>query len=267
MPRKRHIPPFVPLPWISDPEETSVPAVTSVHIQELRDCHEEEEPHNEVDNDPQLHGNPQPVGVHPGLHVHPPSLHHEQQHTDHHIPLHEHHHGQDIFLPPQLRLPIDAARASHLPSCSQDPSSSSPIPPSSLPSFDSEPSSDPSYSEDYEEGHDFSRIVEEFVKEWLLVELTHNVSKTATDTFWRLALKYIPQLQDYITQGNKILQFQQLRKKLYSTYAPDVSMCVTFQNHTTHATHELQNIISIPKTRFPQNEFKRLLETAKVKVI
>ena len=253
MPRKKKVPPFVPLPWISDQEGASDSSPNTHH-----DGHS---PHHlQVHH---VHDNHQPVGVHPGLHDYP------QDKLQHHEwDLHpasevQQQPAQPCFLATELRLPIDAARVSHLPPSSQNPSTptSTPIPQSSP---NSDPSSDPSYSEEDEQG--ISNLVEELVKEWLLIELTHNVSKHATDSFWKIALKYFPKLNEYISQGNKILQFQQLRKKLYSSYAPDVTMCVTFQNRETNTLHELQEVVSIPKTRFPPNQFKKLYETAKVKV-
>ena len=259
MPRKKKVPPFVPLPWLSDQEGTSASSPNTHH-----DVHS---PHHQQVQVPHLHNvreNHQPVGVHPGLNEYPQAeLHrHEGDLNPASEPAQT---DQPCFLPTQLRLPIDAARFSHLPPSSQDPSTSTSTPiPQSSPVSD--PSSDPSYSEEEEEEDGFSNLVEELVKEWLLIELTHNVSKHATDSFWKLALKYFPQLNEYIAQGNKILQFQQLRKKLYSSYAPDVSMCVAFQNRETDTVHELEDIVSIPKTRFPPNQYKKLYETAKVKV-
>ena len=52
--------------------------------------------------------------------------------------------------------------------------------------------------------------IEELAKRWLMVELTHQVSKTATNEFWRLAMEIIPRLNNV-----RKTTFGHLRKKMY----------------------------------------------------
>ena len=237
MPRPKKLPPFVPIPWISDTDTSSRP-------QSAEECSAVEDP---------LHEH----GVHPGLHI-----------LDEHLMQPP----QSVALPP-LRLPIDAERPSQrFPGQSQasnsSNSSSTHLPTSTFTSHtvnESDPSSSPSSSENSD--NEFSKLLDDLVKQWLLVELTNNVSKHATDAFWRLALKFFPLLTTLPANGKKILQFQQLRKKLYSEYVPDISMCVTFEERETNQLHHLMDITSIPKNRFPPHQYKKLYETAKVKVI
>ena len=240
MPRPKKLPPFVPLPWISDLDTSSTPGST---VEEFSDS-------NSTSN--------VLPGVHPGLHlpqeepgVHPDIGHFPQDVA--HLPQ-----------PPVLRVPIDAERGcQHFAGQSQGTtlSHSPTLPSSSFPSlFPSEPTSDQSFTEDSVD--EFTTVLEDLVKQWLLIELTHSVSKHATESFWKLALEFFPLLTSF--NGKKILQFQQLRKKLYTEYVPDISMCVTFQDRSTDELHILQDITSIPKNRFPPQQSKKLYETAKV---
>ena len=266
MPRQKKIPPFVPLPWISDPDTSSIPGSSASEGGSYNTSSSIVQ-HQEV---PYL----QP-GVHPGLQL--PQLPEHVQHLPHQPSERGEQHNaaqsQVTHLQPglhlPLRLPIDADRgmqhyagqsqgtatnsySTTLPNSSQQP----PSVPSSDPSF----SAESSFSEDSEE--EFSNILDDLVKQWLLVELTHNVSKHATETFWKLAVQFFPLLSSF--NGKKLLQFQQLRKRLYSEYVPDIGMCVTFEDRSTHELHHLQDITCIPKNRFPPHQFKKLYETAKV---
>ena len=73
----------------------------------------------------------------------------------------------------------------------------------------------------------------ELAKAWLSVELSHNISKTASDQLWKLALASFKPLldakiEDKITK--KTPQFPQLRKYLYKQYASPISVRTGYKN-------------------------------------
>ena len=41
---------------------------------------------------------------------------------------------------------------------------------------------------------EYASLVETLSKEWLLIEMSHQVSKTASNAFWKLATELIPKL-------------------------------------------------------------------------
>ena len=68
-------------------------------------------------------------------------------------------------------------------------------------------------------------MLEDLSKKWLHVELSHSISKAASDALWELGLKFFAPLirakeQEYTTK--KTPQFHSLRRKLYKKFAPPV---------------------------------------------
>ena len=68
---------------------------------------------------------------------------------------------------------------------------------------------------DVEVDEDYATIFDDLKSKWLLVELGHTVSKTATDSFWRLALENFP----------KLASAQIRAKKKLANSSPFVSRC------------------------------------------
>ena len=73
--------------------------------------------------------------------------------------------------------------------------------------------------------NEYEKQLHSLSKAWLNVELSHNISKIASNTLWDLALSFVQPLMDAKEQEGvtkKIPKFQQLRKKLYQKYAPKI---------------------------------------------
>ena len=100
--------------------------------------------------------------------------------------------------------------------------------------------------------------------DWLLIELNHKVSKTATDLFWKTALLYIHKLKS--APGNKAThQFKTIRKKLYEGNIPDIHLEIGYKDRTTGKIDVVEDI-STPVRQFPPSKFEKLFEIASIKV-
>lgn len=111
---------------------------------------------------------------------------------------------------------------------------------------------------DEEEGNeeeiDFESTFFSFSKEWLNTQLTHRVSLTASNCFWKLALKYIPKIHELKTAENikkKIPQYLQVKKNLYQDHCPEIRMSFVFLNKADGS------IIKVQDDHTPLNQFLR----------
>ena len=67
----------------------------------------------------------------------------------------------------------------------------------------------------------YTTILETFAKKWLYAELQHNVSKTASNEFWKIALEFIPQVHEASKNSAKKINqssFQRYVKKCTMNY-------------------------------------------------
>ena len=104
--------------------------------------------------------------------------------------------------------------------------------------------------------------IEELAKKWLNIELSHHVSKTASNEFWKVALQIIPKL----VPMKKTPTFPTLRKKMYGSLIPPINLHIAYENK---ATGEVQYVDqeSTPISAFPVSDYTKLFEVATVKVI
>ena len=74
----------------------------------------------------------------------------------------------------------------------------------------------PSGTDEEEEDDSFLTVFQAFSREWLQTQLTHQVSLSASNSFWVLAMKYIPGIHELKTAEriqHKIPQFMQVHYK------------------------------------------------------
>ena len=117
---------------------------------------------------------------------------------------------------------------------------------------------------EYEGSHE--SLVDSLAKEWLLVEICHDVSKTASNAFWRLALNLIPKIEAAKTKNSKkILQFQQVRNRLYQDNVPSIDMEIAYQNTENKEIKSVRSTTT-PLSTFPPATYTKLYEVATVKV-
>lgn len=114
------------------------------------------------------------------------------------------------------------------------------------------------------EGEDYDTILEQLKSAWLLTEVKHKVSKTATDHFWRTALQFFPKLKS--AHGDKKTnQFKSYRKNMYEDLMPPISLEIGYKNRTTGII-EVVNETYTPIKRYPPSQYEKLFEIATVKV-
>ena len=107
-------------------------------------------------------------------------------------------------------------------------------------------------------------ILSKLAKEWIQVEINHKVSKQASDCFWNLGNKMFHNLyQARGDSGKKIPQFSSLRNKLNKT-VPRVNMDVGYTSKTTGEITVVEDVDTIPVSKFPTNEYKKIYEIASV---
>ena len=106
-------------------------------------------------------------------------------------------------------------------------------------------------------------------EDWLHIQLTHDVSASAANSYWKLALASFPALQ--AAKENSDVRkntpgFEHLRRKLYSESCPEVTMNFCFLNKNTSEIEKVTCQKS-PAKRFPKSKYIKLYEEAHIKVI
>lgn len=116
---------------------------------------------------------------------------------------------------------------------------------------------------------DYKQILKKLANDWLLVEIDHRVSKTATELFWKLADSSFYKLYETMKAQKvkrKVPQFQQLRKNINQTYVPPIKMNVGYKDKTTNETIVIENVEEIPVSKYPPDKYQMLYEEATVDV-
>ena len=126
---------------------------------------------------------------------------------------------------------------------------------------DSDPDDDPNSME-------FEQCMEEplvnLAKEWLLIEMSHVVSKAASDQFWKAAQNYIT--ENFSKTRCKNESFTHLRRQLVKKYCPKVSLDLAYKDTKTGEICIQEDVTKISKCQFPKPAFEPLYEIASVKV-
>lgn len=116
---------------------------------------------------------------------------------------------------------------------------------------------------------DFDTLLQKLSHDWLLLELKHGTSKSATNEFWSLGMEYFTKLahaRERENVGTKISQFRSIRDALYKEYVPTIFMEVAYEVRDTGDIIILEDLHSTPVKQFPPSKFRKLYETARVKV-
>ena len=103
----------------------------------------------------------------------------------------------------------------------------------------------------------------------MVLELKHRVSKSASNEFWRLAMRSFPKLfEAKKNAGNhiKVPQFPSIRNLLYRDNLPDIKLEMAYESKETGDILILKDLDKTPVNRFPPSKFDMLYETVKVKV-
>lgn len=105
--------------------------------------------------------------------------------------------------------------------------------------------------------------------QWLQVQLTHKVSLTAANAFWKLSFKHLKEIFDLKeAEGvkRKIPQFQQVRKNIYKDLCPDVKMRFAFLNKNDNTVIIVEDD-KTPMNKYQRNpQYQKLYEEARIEV-
>lgn len=115
----------------------------------------------------------------------------------------------------------------------------------------------------------YTSIYNNFTRQWLLMELNHRVSLTASNAFWKLSTRYLPDLMEAKVRERrtrKIPQFRSIRQSLYKENVPRISLDFGYEVKSTGDIIILSDLDSTPTSKFPPSEYRKLYETAKIKV-
>ena len=111
---------------------------------------------------------------------------------------------------------------------------------------------------------DYTTILNKLKSEWLLTEINHSVSKTASDAFWKLGLKYFTNLST--APGNKKTPFfKTIRRNMYKDLLPAIDLEIGYRNRSTGEI-TIANETYTPMKNFPAARFEKLFEIATLKV-
>ena len=118
---------------------------------------------------------------------------------------------------------------------------------------------------------DYFDLLHNYSKEWLAVQLTHQVSLKATDKYWQLSLKWMPRLLAAKNRQNlkrKIPKFQNQRNKFFNRECPRIGMNFVYKHNDTGEIKYVNDVDTAPKKRFDQDpHYTKLYETAFIQVI
>ena len=141
---------------------------------------------------------------------------------------------------------------------------------------DTDPDPDPDDQDDFESdpedngtNQDYCAILNSLCHDWVLCEISHRVSKTASNKLWDIANKYFFELYSVKTnQGisKKIPKMQQLRNKAYQQFVPPVKMDIGYQCKDTGEIKVVKDVETTPVSKYPPSTHRRIFEIAYVEV-
>lgn len=132
---------------------------------------------------------------------------------------------------------------------------------------DEDEDEDDSEIEEFVEAEDYESMLSKLSKDWLEIELSHNVSKVAANAFWNLSRNSFHQMfrvKELQNVTRKTPSFEHIRRKLHGNIVPPIHMEFGFQNKQTG---ELTVVEDTKTPRFNPHEFVKLWEVSTVKVI
>lgn len=153
-----------------------------------------------------------------------------------------------------------------------DRSGSSPEQASPLPQIMRDENSDDQQSEiDSSIGdvdQNYQEILQALSEKWLLVQLTHNVSAAATNSFWQYVVDFFPALflaKEKSNVNKNIPGYIHQRRKLYNDICPEIHMKFVYLNRSTGV---IETILcnKDPSQKYPKAKYLKLYEEAHINV-
>ena len=123
--------------------------------------------------------------------------------------------------------------------------------------------------EDEDDELNSTKLVNELAEKWLVNEITHKVSKTASNQFWQLAMESIPAISRK-RQGEgltkKVNGFIAKRRKLVSENSPEILMDIGYINKSNGQLEIVRDVKTTPVAKYPPSLYRKAYEIARVKV-
>ena len=119
---------------------------------------------------------------------------------------------------------------------------------------------------DGEDNHNYPDLLQKLSQKWLFVQLTHQVSAAATNSFWNLAFDLMPDLIKCNENSEKKHPgFIHLRRQLYLKRCPKIHMKFVYLNRSTQEI-EVVNTDTNPRLSHSKANYIKLYEEAHVNV-
>ena len=123
--------------------------------------------------------------------------------------------------------------------------------------------------DELDEHEDYRTILSSLLQDWILCEISHTISKKASNSLWKIAQAHFYKLYSAkAAQGvkRKIPKLPQLRKKMYDDYTPEVKMEIGYISKATGEVEVVKDVQSTPVSRYPPSTHRRIYEIAYVDV-
>ena len=102
---------------------------------------------------------------------------------------------------------------------------------------------------------DYDSILKQLKSKWILVEIDHSVSKSASELFWKLALHYFPKLHSCIGK-KKTPQFKTIRRHMYNNLVPPIQLEIGYKDRNSGEVTIVKDTIT-PIKRFSPAKYVR----------
>ena len=119
--------------------------------------------------------------------------------------------------------------------------------------------------ENLEPNEDYDTVYEKLKSEWILAEIDHRVSKTASEAFWKIGLMYFPKIHAALGRRKKIPQFKSVRNKMYEDLVPPVDLEIGYKDKSTGEISVVKDSVT-PLKRFPASKYEKIYEIGTLKV-
>ena len=121
------------------------------------------------------------------------------------------------------------------------------------------------FMNDEDENHDYNTVFNNLKSEWILTEIDHCVSKSASEAFWKLGLKYFTKLANAAGRKKKTPIFKSIRRKMYADLLPPVQLEIGYKNKDTGEIEIVKDTIT-PMKKYCSTKYEKLYEIGTVKV-
>ena len=115
---------------------------------------------------------------------------------------------------------------------------------------------------------DYQELLEEFSRQWMLIELDHDVSNVAANCYWKLATTFLQKFFEARTSENiskKIPQFNHIRRTLHKEHVPPISLEIGYRNKESSEITVVNDTVT-PRSRFQPDVYEKIYEIASIKV-